>query len=207
MFISAIERIRQLDPESMARCHLESYHYSDDRSLTNISRHVQFFNEMVRVFIYDVYERVHTYIATKLLFMSPYDQTYWSETNYYHYSNIVYYFWLVFWERRNGKNETHLELTQNGNEYHIRIRPSAELIAVTKNGEDAEKLYRYLCERTPDVVDWLNRLETYRNEVIGHYNTFIDNIRFILSEYRWIQSFKGRCVWERRSWGIRRIHL
>jgi hypothetical protein len=207
MFINAIQQIRQPDPKSMARCHLESYRYSDDRSLTNISRQVQFFNERVRVFIYDVYERAHTYIATQLLFMPPYDQTYWSETNYYHYSNIVYYFWLVFWERRNGKHETHLELTQNGNECWIRIKPSAEPIAMTKYKEDAEKLYKYLCERTPNVVDWLNRLEIDRNEVVGHLNTFIQNIESILSEYRWIQSFKGKCIWERQFWAIRRIHL
>lgn len=209
MFIDAINRIRHSDPQLMARCHLESYPYSDDRSLQAISHQVQQFNDRVRVFRHHVYEAVYTYAATQLFLMRPYDQIDWSEKNYYHYSNIVYYLWLVFWERRGGKYETHLELKQNGNEYHIRIIPSAEPIAMTTNKEDAEKFNKYFCDQTPDLVHWLNRLETARNEVVNRYNTFIQNIMSILSEYRWtwVQSIRGRCEWERHFWRIRGAHL
>jgi hypothetical protein len=203
MMIDAIKRIEDSDSQSMAKCHLKSYGYTDDRSLENISEVLLRFNSRVRILKDHLYEAVHSYVGTQLLRIHPYDQTNWSKTNYYHYSNIVHYFWIKSWEQRENKSDIYLDWTQIGSEHSLTIKPSGDPIAKLEYKEDAEKLYNFLLKQTDGITNWLNILETDRIELISRYNTFTTNIARILREYKWTDTIKGRCNWERQFWRIR----
>jgi len=197
MFVNVIQEMQQIDNKSMARCHLQAYHYSDYRAFEIITKDVRRYNDMVQVFINHVTERIELYLKIELPYLRKYSSSEELQSNYYHYNNIVFYFWLVYWQSRDGKIETQPEIVHYGNAHYLRINTSGEPIASADNDDDIRKLHIFLTTLAPDVVDWLTRLNTYRNEVVGHLNTFIQNIEHILDDHSWNKSIKGTCGWER----------
>lgn len=202
MFMDIIQTMRYMDHSSVARRHLSGYHYFDYRSFDLLVRDVRRYNDMVRVFINHVTERIEIYLKTELPYLQEYASSNDQQSNVYYYSGIVYYFWLVYWQSRDGRHETKPEIIHYGGIHDLRIDPSREPIALADSEDDIRKLQTFLNELTPDVVDWLTRLNHYRNEVIEHYNIFRQNIERILEDQSWTRPVKGRCGWEQQYFSV-----
>jgi hypothetical protein len=200
MLINFIDNLNRYDRLSMGRCHLEAYNYSDNRSFEKISNEVLAFNHRVHLFIGHVAETFDIFVRRQLPHIKNYNLS--SVTNYYHYSNVVYYFWQVFWEVQNGNPETTLEVITEGDTYILRIIPGQDQIAMAKDKNDVEKIREYLLLETPAIVSWLTALNVDGNEVIRRCRVFTQNIRVILNDHAWNRSIRGRCSWERGFLGM-----
>jgi hypothetical protein len=200
MFLNVIQGMQQIDNKSMARCHLQAYHYSDYRSFESLTKEIRRYNDMVQIFINHIAERIEIFLKIELPYLREYKRSEDTQSNYYHYDNILYYFWLVYWDSRDGRIEIKPEIVRYGNTYHLRI--TGEPIASSDNEKDVTKLQTFLNESTSDVVDWITRLNDYRNEEIGYYNVFRQNIALILDGLSWNKSLKGKCGWERGFWNL-----
>jgi predicted nuclease of predicted toxin-antitoxin system len=200
MLINFIDNLNRYDRLSMGRCHLEAYNYSDNRSFEKISNEVLAFNHMVHLFIGHVAETFDIFVRTQLPHIKAYNLS--LVTNYYHYSNVVYYFWQVFWEVQNGNTETTLEVITERDTYILRIIPGQDQIAMAKDKNDVEKIRKYLLLETPAMVSWLTALNVDGNEVIRRCRVFTQNIRVILNDHAWNRLIRGRCGWERGFWDM-----
>jgi hypothetical protein len=204
MYVNIIQSMLDLDPRSVARCHLSVYHHSDHRSFDMLDRDVRRYNDMVTVFINHVSERIELFLKSELPYLRQYNQTEDQKSNFYHYSNILYYFWLVYWQSRDGRNEVHPQISHYGNADHPRINTGGDPLASSDNMEDIRRLYAFLTTMAPDIIDWLARLNVYRNEVIEYYNVFRHNIEYILDDQSWTHPIRGRCGWERQYFSMTR---
>lgn len=161
------------------------------------------YNGMVMTFINNITEEIDIYLKIQLPYIRQYNPQEDPQSNFYHYSSILYYFWLVFWQSRDGRHETRLETVQYGNSHHLRIGPSGEPIASANYENDIIKLQTFLTNKTPDVINCLTRLNGYRNEAVDQYTVFRHNIERLLENQAWTRPIRGRCKWERQYFNIR----
>jgi hypothetical protein len=106
--------MRFLDHKAVARDHLYAYNYSDHRSLELLQKNVMIYNGMVMTFINNITEEIDIYLKIQLPYIRQYNPQEDPQSNFYHYSSILYYLWLVFWQSRDGRHETWLETVQYG---------------------------------------------------------------------------------------------
>ena len=158
---------------------------------------------MVGSFINGFTENIEIFLKTELPNIRQYTQEEDPQTNLYHYSSIIYYFWLVYWQSRDGRHETQLEIVQYGNSHHLRIGPSGEPIASTNDKDDIIKLQTFMTNKTPNVISRLTRLNEYRNGVIEQYTEFSRSIKRLLEKQAWTRPIRGRCRWEQQYFSIR----
>jgi hypothetical protein len=203
MFLNIIHNMHFVDSNSVARDHLYSYHYSGNRSFEQLEKNIGIYNNMVGSFINGFTVDIEIFLKTKLPHIRQYRQKEDPQSNFYHYSSILYYFWLVYWQGRDGRQETRLEMVQYGNAHHLRIAPSAEPIASANNKDDIIKLQTFMTNNTPDVIFRLTRLNEYRNEAIGQYAIFRSNVERLLAKQAWTRPIRGRCKWEQQYFSIR----
>jgi hypothetical protein len=203
MFLNMIRNMHAHDSNSVAQDHLYSYNYSDSRSFELLQKNVEIYNIMVGSFIDGFTGDIEIFLKTELPHIRQYRQDDDQQTNFYHYSSILYYFWLVYWQSRDGKHETQLEIVQYGNAHHLRIAPSTEPIASANNKDDIIKLQTFMTNKTPDVIFRLARLSQYRKEVIEQYTVFRQNIEKLLQKQAWTRPIRGRCEWEQQYFNFR----
>lgn len=203
MFLNLVHNMRFLDRMSVARDHLYSYDYSDNRSFELLQRNVGIYNNMVGSFVNSFTDDIEIFLKTELPHIRLHKQKEDPQTNFYHYSSILYYFWLVYWQSRNGRQETRLEMVQNGDAHHLKIAPNAEPIASASDKDDVIKLQTFMTNKTPNVIFRLTRLNQYRNEVIEQFTEFKHNIERLLENQAWTRPISGRCRWEQQYFSIR----
>jgi hypothetical protein len=180
MFLNLIDNMYFFDRNSVARDHLDSYHYSDNRSFELFQKNVGIYNNMVGSFINGFTGDIEIFLKTRLPNIRQYRQEENPQSNFYHYSNIIYYFWLVYWQSRNGRHETHLEITHYGNAHHLRISTGGEPIASMNSEDDVIRLQTFISNMTTDAIFRLNLLNQYRNETIEQYAVFRQNIEQVV---------------------------
>jgi hypothetical protein len=202
MFLNLIHNLSFLDSMSVARDHLSSYHYSDNRSFELLQKTMGIYNNMVGSFINGITADIEVFLKLELPTIRQYRHKEDPKSNFYHYSNILYYFWLVYWQSRDGRQETRLEMIQYGNSHHLRISTSAEPIASADNIEDIVKLQTFMTNKTPSVIFRLTRLNEYRIEATEQYEVFRQNIRLLLEKQAWTRPIRGRCKWEQQYFSI-----
>lgn len=203
MFLNMVHNMRFLDRKSVVRNHLYAYHYSDHRSFELLEKNVGIYNNMVGSFINGFTDDIEIFLKTELPHIRRYKQEEDPQMNFYHYSSILYYFWLVYWQSRNGRQETRLGMVEYGNAHHLKIAPSAEPIASANDKDDIIKLQKFMTDNIPDVIFRLTRLNEYRNEAIEQYSVFRQNIELLLQKQAWTRPIKGRCKWEQQYFSIR----
>jgi hypothetical protein len=204
MFLNLVDNLLFLDQHSVARNHLDSYRYTDDRSFDLLQKNVRIYNNMVGSFINGITADLEIFLKTRFPNIRQHRQEEEPISNFfYHYSSIIYYFWLVYWQSRDGRHETQLEIVQYGNAHHLRISPSAEPIASANNRDDIIKLQSFLTSKTSTVIFRLSRLNRYRNEAIEQYIEFSHNIERLLEKQAWTRPIRGRCRWEQQYFSIR----
>lgn len=197
-----IHNMRFLDQQSVARDHLDSYHYSNNRSFELLQKNVGIYNNMVGSFFNGITDDIEIFLKTRLPNIRQYRQEEEPESNFYHYQNIIYYFWQTYWESRDGRDETHLQINHYGNAHHLRISTGGEPIASADNEDDIINLQTFMTNMTPNVIFRLTRLNEYRNEAIEQYAAFRQNIELLLQKQAWTRPIKGRCKWEQQYFSI-----
>jgi hypothetical protein len=202
LFVNVIKDMLEIDDKSMARCHLESYTYSDVRSFEKLVKSIVQYNNMVQVFINTLMEKVEWHLKLKLPHLQKHNALCPKENKYY-FPNIIYCFWLACLDSLHERVETRTEIVQYGDRHHLRISTTQELMASSENKNDIIALQTFLVDMTPDIIDWFRRLIIYRNEAIEDYNMFRQNIEHILDDHWWNKSLKGTCGWERGFWRLR----
>ncbi|MGH9977338.1 MAG: hypothetical protein ACRD8Z_16130, partial [Nitrososphaeraceae archaeon] len=91
-FLNMIHKMRSLDRNSVARDHLYTYHYFDSRSFELFQKNIGIYNNMVGSFINGITADIEIFLKTKLPYIRQYRQEEDPQSNFYHYSNILYYF-------------------------------------------------------------------------------------------------------------------
>jgi hypothetical protein len=158
---------------------------------------------MVGSFINDITADIEIFLKTRLPNIRQHRQEDDSQSNFYYYQNIIYYFWLTYRESRDGRHETHLQVDNYGNAYHLKISTGGEPIASADNRVDILKLQTFMINETPNVIFRLTRLNEYRNEAIEQYTVFKRNIERLLEKQAWTRPIRGRCKWEQQYFSFR----
>jgi len=198
-----IDNMRFLDRNSVAQDHLYSYQFSDNRSFELLQKNIGIYNTMIGSFINGFTDDIEIFLKTRLPNIREYRQEEEPKSNFYYYENIIYYFWQTYWESRDGRHKTHLQIDNYGNAHHLKISTGGEPIASMDNENDVNKLQTFLSNMTTHAIFRLNRLNQYRTEAVEQYAVFRQNIRQLLEKQVWTRPIRGRCKWEQQYFSIR----
>ena len=199
LIITTAERLIQLDRRSMGRCHLNSYHYADDRNIDVIIRYISKYNQKVRAFIDDFDTRVKKEIPMRVPSLEEYRRK--LGVNYYHYDNISYYFWHKMFDDK-GKTQLTINSSPDDSLHELKKEPGGDRISIGNSKESIYALKNYLDEISGNTTKTLCGLREERERLATRFKTFTSAIDRILGDVSWNKSLKGWCGWEKGFFGF-----